>query len=117
MLCKFLCMFVVISSKTSIKSKGLVCSVNTYARFRVLAGLFLEKGVCFPLQADCLHPFEWITCLVVTIATKGEKKSVRTKYNVIAHHGGVHSDQLNGEGIDNNFPLDFNLAAHDFNDP
>ncbi len=72
-------------SKTSIKSKGLVHTVDANAQFRVFSNLFL-KEVCFTLQASCFHPFEWISNLEVTVASEGEKKLIGTEFDVVAHH-------------------------------
>ncbi len=82
-------------SKTSIKSKGLVCTVNANARFRVFPDSFL-KEVCFTLQANCFHPFKQICNLEVTVAPKGEKKSIGVEFDVVAHHFQVHSNQFDG---------------------
>ncbi len=103
-------------SKTSIKSKGLVRTVDANAQFRVFPDSFLKK-VCFTLQANCFHPFEQISDLEVTVAPKGEKKLIGAEFDVVAHHCRVHSNQFDGEGINNRFHLDFDCTAHNLKDP
>ncbi len=103
-------------SKTSIKSKGLVRTVDTNARFRVFPDSFLEE-VLFTLQANCFHPFKQISNLEVTVAPEGEKKSIGADFDVVAHHCQVHSNQFDWEGVNNKFHLDFDCTAHDLDDP
>ncbi len=90
--------------------------VNANAQFRVFPDLFLEE-VRFTLQANCYHPFEQISDLEVTVAPKGEKKSIGAEFDIVAHHHQVHSNQFNGEGVNNKFHLNFNCTAHDLDDP
>ncbi len=94
----------------------MVRTVDANARFRVFPDSFLEK-VCFTLQANCFHPFEQISDPEVTVAPKGEKKLISAEFDVVAHHRRVHSNQFDGEGVNNKFHLDFDCTAHDLNDP
>ena len=94
-------------SETGIKGKGLVGAVNTDVRFGVFFEAFF-KDVCFALKTDCFHPFEWVPSFEVTVAAKAEEESVGAEFDVVAHCSGVHSDQFDGEGIDNEFHLDCN---------
>ncbi len=102
-------------SKTSVKGKGLVGVVNTDARFGVLPNAFL-KEVCFALNANCFHPFEWVPSFEVRVAAKAEEESVGAKFDVVVHRSGFHSNQFDGEGINNKFHLNCNCAANDLND-
>jgi hypothetical protein len=77
--------------KASVKSKGLFQAINPNARFGVFANTFL-KEVCFPLQANHLHPFERIPCFEVMLTSEGGKESIGAKFNVVAHHQRVHSN-------------------------
>ncbi len=36
-----------------------------------------------------------------------------TEFDVVAHHGGVHSNQFNGKGINNEFHFNCDGAAND----
>ena len=72
-------------SKTSIKSKGLVRTVDANAQFKGFPDSFL-KEVRFTLQANCFHPFERISDLEVTVAPEGEKKSIGAEFDEVAHH-------------------------------
>ena len=101
-------------SEASVKGRGLVGTVNTNARFGVLSDAFLEE-VCFALKADHFHPFERVPSFEVTVTAKAEKESVGAKFDVVAHHSGVYSDQFEGEGISDEFHLDCNCTAYDLN--
>ncbi len=101
-------------SEASVEGKGLAGAVNANARFGVLPDAFLEE-VCFALKADCFHPFDQVPNFEVTVAAKAEEESVSAKFDVVAHHSGVHSNQFNGEGISNKFHLDCNCTAEDLN--
>jgi hypothetical protein len=102
-------------SKAGIKSEGLVRAVYSDPGFEVLSNS-LFKEVCFPLEANRLHPFEWVSNLVVAVAPKAEEESIGTKFDVIAHHVRVHSNQFDRESVDHKFHFDFNCAADDFSD-
>ena len=92
-------------SEASVKGKGLVGVVNANARFGVLSDAFLEE-VCFALKADRFHPFKRVPSFEVTVTAKAEKKLVGAKFDAVAHHSGVHSDQFDREGISDEFHLD-----------
>ena len=64
-------------------------------RFEELSNLLFKK-FHFPLETDRLHPFKQIPNSVVTVAPETEKESIGTKFDVIAHHALVHSDQFDG---------------------
>ena len=102
-------------SEASVKGKGLVGAVNANARFGVLSDAFLEE-ICFALKADHFHPFERVPNFDVTVTAKAEKESVHAKFDVVAHHSGVHSDQYDGEGISDEFHLNCNCTADDLDD-
>ncbi len=85
-------------SEASVKGEGLVGAIDTDAWFGVFSDAFLEE-VCFALKANRLHPFERVPGFVVTVAAKAEKESVGAEFDVVAHHGGVHSDQFDGKGV------------------
>jgi hypothetical protein len=102
-------------SEASVKGEGLVGAIDTDARFGVFSDAFL-KEVCFALKADCLHPFEWVPGFEVTVAAMAKEESVSTEFDVVAHHGGVHSDQFDGKGVDNEFHFDCDGAANDLDD-
>ncbi len=99
-------------SKTSIDGKGLVGAINADTRFGVFSDAFL-KEVCFALKTDRLHPFERAPNFEVTVAAKAKEESVSTEFDIVAHHGGVHSDQFDGKGINNKFHFNCDGAAND----
>ena len=61
---------------------------------------FLKK-VRFSLETNRFHPFERVPNPVVAVAPEAEEESIGTKFDVIAHHARVHSNQLDGESVDN----------------
>ena len=93
----------------------LASTVNTNTRFGVLSDAFLEEN-CFALKADRFHPFERVPSFEVTVTAKAEKESVGAKFDVVAHHSGVHSNQFDGEGISDEVHLDCTCTADDLND-
>ena len=95
-------------SKTGVKSKGLIRTVYSDPRFKVLSDS-LFKGVCFPLEANRLHPFEGVSDPVVAVAPEAEEESIGTKFDVVAHHARVHSNQFNGRGSSGSSPPHFFL--------
>ena len=52
----------------------------------------------------------------MSLVSKGNQESVSTKLDVVAHHRCVHSNEFNGEGVDNKFHFDDDRAVDDFND-
>ena len=80
-------------SKAGVKSKGLIRAVYSDPGFKVLSDS-LFKEVCFPLEANRLHPFEGVPYPVVAVAPKAEEESIGTKLDVIAHHARVYPNQL-----------------------
>ena len=101
-------------SEASVKGKGLVGVVNANAQFGVLSDAFLEE-VCFALKADRLHPFERAPNFEVAVATKAYEESVSAEFDVVAHNGGVHPDQFNGKGINDEFHFNCDSCANDLN--
>ena len=110
-----MCCHCVCVSKTSIKGKGLICTVNAHSRFGVFSDSLLEE-VRLTLETDCLHPFKRVPNFVVAVAPEAEKESVGAKFDVVTHHGQVHPYQFDGEGINYEFHFDLDRAAHDLND-
>ncbi len=90
----------------------MVGAINTDSRFGVFSDAFL-KEVCFALKTDRLHPFKRVPSFEVMVAAKAKEESVSTEFDVVAHHGGVHSNQFDGKGIDNEFHFNCNSAAND----
>ena len=89
-------------SEASVKGEDLVKFVHSYTRLRVFANPFFEE-VCFSLEADCFHPLERVVNVVVFLVSEGNQESVCTKLDVVAHHGQIHADEFNGEGISDKF--------------
>ncbi len=101
-------------SKASVEGKGLVRVVDANAQFGALSDVFL-KEVCFALKANHFHPFERVPNVEVRVTAKAEEEVVGTEFDVVPHHSGVHSNQIDREGIDDEFYLNCNCAASDLN--
>ncbi len=86
-----MCVCVFDALKAGVKSKRLFQAINPNAQFGVFTNTFLEE-VCISLQANCLHPFKPVPCFVVMLTSKGDKELIGIKFNVVAHHGRVHSN-------------------------
>ena len=70
------------------------------------------KEVGFALEADG-SILIWVPNFEVSIAAKAEKESVGTESDVVAHHGGIHANEFDREGVDDEFHFDCNGAADD----
>jgi hypothetical protein len=102
-------------SEAGVKSKGLILAVYSDPGFEILSDS-LFKEVCLPLEANRLHPFEGVSNPVMAVAPEAEEELIGAKFDVIAHHVRVHSNQFDGESIDHEFHFDFDRAAYDFGD-
>ena len=87
-------------SEAGVKGKGLIGAINADTRFGVFSDTFFEE-VGFALEADGFHPFEWVPNSEVLIAAKAKKESVGAEFDVVAHHGGIHADEFDRDGVDN----------------
>ena len=96
-------------SEAGVKGKGLIGAVDADTRFGVFPDTFFEE-VGFALEADGFHPFERVPHFEVSVTVKAEKESVGAESNVVAHHGRVHADEFDGEGVDGEFHL--NIFCH-----
>ena len=68
------------------------------------------------MEADGFHPFERVPNFEVSVAAKAKKESVGTESDVVAHHGGIHANEFDREGVDNEFHFDCDGTADDFGD-
>ncbi len=101
-------------SEAGVKGKGLVGAVDADTRFGVFSDtLFKEVG--FTLEADGFHPFERVPNFEVSIAAKAKKESVGAESDVVAHHGGIHADEFDRKGVDDEFHFNCDGAADDLN--
>jgi hypothetical protein len=82
--------------------------------------LNILQGVCeeihFPLEADHFHPIKQVANFVVSLAAKGNQESVGAELDVVAHHGQVHPNEFNREGIDDEFHFNIDFTADDVDD-
>jgi hypothetical protein len=53
---------------------------------------------------------------VVSAASKGDWQAVSAKLDVVAHHGRIHSNELDWEGVHHKLHLNVDCTANDFND-
>ncbi len=74
------------------------------------------KEICFPLEADHFHPFEWVANFLVSLVAEGNQELVGAELDVVTHHGRVHPNEFNGEGINNKFHFNVDHAADDVGD-
>ncbi len=79
---------------------GLVSFVHSYPGFRIFSDAFFEE-IHFSLEADHFHPFKRIADFVVSMVAKGNQDSVGAELDVVTHHGRVHSNEFDGESINN----------------
>jgi hypothetical protein len=68
------------------------------------------------LEADHFHPFERVANFLVSLVAKGDQESVCTELVVVTHHGQVHSNEFDGEAINNKFQFSVDRAADDVDD-
>jgi hypothetical protein len=68
------------------------------------------------LEADHVHPFERVANFLVSLVAKGDQESVCTELVVVTHHGQVHSNEFDGEAINNKFHFSVDRAADDVDD-
>jgi hypothetical protein len=71
------------------------------------------KEVGFALEADSFHPFKQVPNFEVSVTAKAEKESVSAESDVVAHHGGVHANEFDREGVNDEFHLNCNGTADD----
>ena len=93
----------------------MVGAVDANTRFGVFSNAFFAE-VGFALKADGFHPFEWVPDFEVSITAKAEKESVGAEFDVVAHHGGIHADEFDRNGVDNELHFDCDGAADDLDD-
>jgi hypothetical protein len=74
---------------------------------------FFEEN-CFPLEADHFHPIKRVANFVVSLAVQGNQKSVGAELDVVAHHGRVHPNEFDREGIEDKFHFNVNCTADNF---
>jgi hypothetical protein len=111
-ICMCVCSF---PSKTSVKSRNFGPHSQLQHPISSIQHVFEE--VCHSLCADHFHPFEWIPNFVMATASEGNYESIGQEFDVITNHSGIHSNQFNGEGINNTLLPNFNSAFDDLNDP
>ncbi len=68
------------------------------------------------MEADHFHPFKWVTNFVVSLVAEGNQESVSAELDVVTHHGRVHPNEFDGEGINDKFHFDVDRAADDVDD-
>ena len=70
----------------------------------------------FQSVVSVLRSISWVPNFEVSITAKAEKESVGAEFDVVAHHGGIHADEFNRKGVDNELHFDCDGAADDLND-
>ena len=68
------------------------------------------------MEADHFHPFEWVADFVLSLVAEGDKELVGAELDVVAHHGRIHLNEFEGEGINNEFHFDVVRAADNVGD-
>jgi hypothetical protein len=77
--------------------------------------VFFEE-ICFPLEADHFHPFKRVTNFVVSLVATGNQELASAELDVVTHHGQIHPNDFDGEGINNKFHFGVDRAADDVSD-
>ncbi len=77
--------------------------------------IFFEE-IPFPWEADHFHPIKWVANFVVSLSAEGNQELVGAELDVVAHHGQVQPNELDKEGIDNEFHFNVNCTADDVDD-
>ena len=68
------------------------------------------------MEADHFHPFEKVADFVVSLVAEGNQESVGAELDVVTHHGRVHPNEFDGEGINNEFHFNADRTADDVGD-
>ena len=55
------------------------------------------------MEADHFHPFKPVADFVVSLVAQGDQESVGAELDVVTHHGRIHPNEFDGEGINNQF--------------
>lgn len=92
--------------------EDLLGSVDSDSTLGVLSHSLLEE-VGLSLEGDHLHPLEGVGGFIHLGDVEGGKETVGAELNVLAHHGGVHADELYGEGVGDELLLDGDSVADD----
>ena len=98
-----------------VEAEDLLVGLNTDAGLGVLSDTLLEE-VGLALEADHLHPLEGVGGVVVTGTSELGKETIGAELNVVAHELGVHTDELDGEGVGNELLLDLDCVGDDLDD-
>ena len=77
--------------------------------------MFFEE-IRFPWRLIIFRPFKRVADFVVSLVAEGNQESVGTELDVVTHHGRVHPNEFDGEGINNEFHFDVDPAADDVGD-
>ncbi len=101
--------------EVGINAEHLIILVNTHTRLGILADTLLEE-VGLALKTNHLHPLEGVDSIVVLAASKGVKETVGAELNVVTHELRVHTNKLDGEGIDDELLLDLDGIRDNLND-
>ncbi len=96
-------------SEAGIEGKSLVSFVHSYSGFWIFSNTFFEE-ILFSLEADHFHPIKRVADFVVSLAAKGNQELVGAELDVAAHHGQVHPNEFNREGIDDEFHFNGNCT-------
>lgn len=88
--------------------RGLVHDTRTL----VVRDTLLEE-VGLALERDHVHEIEGVGGLVELVDAERDKETIGHKLNVLAHEGGVHADQCDGEGRGQEFLFDLDGLADD----
>ncbi len=68
------------------------------------------------MEADHFHPIKQVANFVVALAAKGNQDLVGTELDVVAHHGQVHPNEFDREGINDEFHFNVDCTADDVDD-
>ena len=103
-------------SKRSVNGELLLLLRWHHSRLLVLTHPLLKK-VCFALHRYHLHPIKGVSTIVPFLGTQGHQQPVCHALNVLCHQLWVYADQIRGQGLTDEFLLNFDSFTDDFLDP
>merc|ERR1719204_351058 len=98
-----------------IQREGVGFSIGHHVGFLILTHSTLEE-VGLSLEADHLHPVEWVGNIPDLAIVQSMQQSIGNKFNVLGHHVGVHSDELHGKCVRDKLTFTSHRITYDFVD-
>ena len=74
------------------------------------------KEVGLSLERDHVHPFKWVSDVVLGLNSKREQETVSDELDVLVHQGTVHANQLDWERLGHKVLFDLHRLIDDLGD-